>query len=48
MVSWRQIVRDLKNENDFLKSKVEELERRLEYYENPHTPSSKLKNKSPK
>ena len=48
MVSWRQIVRDLKKENDFLKAKVEELERRLAYYENPHTPSSKSKNKPPR
>ena len=41
MISWRQLVRELKKENDFLKAKVEGLERRLAFYENPHTPPRK-------
>lgn len=48
MVSWRQKVRDLERENTFLKSKIEELEKRLLAYENAHTPPSKSKNKPPK
>ena len=48
MVSWRQKVRDLEAENKFLKSKIDELEKRLLAYENPHTPSSKSKKKPPK
>lgn len=48
MVSWRQLVRELKKENDLLKAKVEELERRLAFYENPHTPPSKSIKKPPR
>jgi len=48
MASWIQMVRELKKENDFLKAKVEELERRLAYYENPHTPPSKSRKKPPR
>ena len=42
------MVRELKKENDFLKAKVEELERRLAFYENPHTPPSKSGKKPPR
>ena len=48
MVSWRQKVRDLEKENDYLKAKIEELEKRLLAYENAHTPPSKLKQKPPR
>jgi len=48
MASWRQKVRELEKENDFLKAKIEELEKRLLAYENAHTPSSKLKQKPPR
>ena len=48
MTSWRQLVRELKKENDFLKARVEELERRLAFYENPHTPPSKSRKKPPR
>ena len=48
MVSWRQRVRLLEEENARLREKIEELERRLLAYENPHTPPSKSKNKPPK
>ena len=48
MSGWRQLVRELKKENDFLKARVDELERKLAYYENPHTPPSKSKIKPPK
>lgn len=48
MVSWRQRVRELEKENAFLRAKVEELERRLLAYENPHTPPSKSKKEPPR
>jgi|TARA_B100001971_G_C18179236_1_gene531769 transposase len=48
MVSWRQKVRDLEEENRFLKEKIEQLEKRLLAYENAHTPPSKSKKKPPK
>lgn len=48
MFSWRQRVRELEEENAFLRAKVEELERRLLAYENAHTPPSKSKKKPPK
>jgi len=48
MVSWRQRVRDLEEENAFLRKKVEELERILLAYENPHTPPSKSRKKPPR
>lgn len=48
MVSWRQRVRDLEAENAYLRSKVEELEKRLLAYENAHTPPSLSKKKPPK
>jgi len=48
MVSWRQKVRELEEENAFLRAKVEELERKLLAYENAHTPPSKSKIKPQK
>ena len=48
MVSWRQIVRELQKENEFLKARVEELEKKLLLYENPHTPPSKSKKEPPR
>ena len=48
MVSWRQIVRDLKAELEEKDKRIAELERRLFAYENAHTPPSKSKNKPPK
>ena len=55
MVSWRQRVRYLEarnerlaKENEDLRKKIYELERRLQAYENAHTPPSKSKNKPPK
>jgi transposase len=48
MISWRQRVRQLEAENAFLRERVEELERRLLAYENPHTPPSLSKKKPPK
>ena len=48
MVSWRQRVRNLEAENAFLRKKIEELERLLLAYENPHTPPSKSRKKPPK
>ena len=48
MSGWRQLVRELKKENDFLKARVGELERRLVFYENPHTPPSKSRKKPPR
>lgn len=48
MVSWRQKVRNLEEENAFLRAKVEELEKRLLAYENAHTPPSLSKKKPPK
>lgn len=48
MISWRQRVRLLEEENAFLKSKIEELAKRLLAYENPHTPPSLSKKKPPK
>lgn len=48
MVSWRRRVKDLEAENSFLKSKIDELEKRLLAYENAHTPPSLSKKKPPK
>lgn len=48
MISWKQKVRELEEENAFLRAKVEELERKLLAYENAHTPPSKSKIKPPK
>ena len=39
----RQYIQRLEQENQELKEKVKDLERRLAYYENPHTPSSARK-----
>jgi len=36
----RELVEQLKRENELLKAKVSELEARLAQYENPHTPPS--------
>ncbi|MBU4502567.1 MAG: IS66 family transposase [Nanoarchaeota archaeon] len=47
MSGWRQRVRDLEAENEFLREKIEALEKRLLAYENPHTPPSLLKKKKP-
>ena len=38
MSGWRQKVKELESENALLKEKIDELERRLRAYENPHTP----------
>lgn len=48
MISWRQRVRDLEAENEYLREKISELEHRLLMYENAHTPSSKSKKIRPK
>lgn len=55
MASWRQRVRYLEDrnerlakENEDLRKRIYELERRLQAYENAHTPPSKSKNKPPK
>ena len=48
MISWRQRVRQLEEENTFLKEKIEGLENRLKAYENAHTPPSLSKKKPPK
>jgi len=45
-MSWRQRVRELEAENQFLREKIEQLERLLKSYENPHTPSSKKRKKN--
>lgn len=48
MISWHQKVRLLEEENQFLRTKIEELEKRLLAYENPHTPPSKSKKRPPR
>lgn len=45
-MSWRQRVRELEAENQFLREKIEQLEHLLRMYENPHTPSSKKRKKN--
>lgn len=45
-MGWRQRVRELEAENNFLREKLEQLERLLKSYENPHTPSSKQRKKN--
>jgi len=47
MASWRAKVRYLQEENEYLKSKICELEKRLLAYENAHTPPSLQKKKIP-
>src|SRR3989338_5069779 len=47
MSGWRQRVRELEAENEFLREKIEALEKRLLAYENPHTPPSLSKKKKP-
>lgn len=46
MISWRQRVRALEEENKLLRERLEQLERLLKSYENPHTPSSKQRKKN--
>jgi len=48
MVSWRQRIRILEEIIEKQQKEIEELKRRLLAYENPHTPSSKIRNKPPK
>lgn len=50
MVSWHQRVRELEEENKFLREKLAEFEKLFKAFDNPHTPPSKKlkKSKSPK
>ena len=48
MISWRQRLRDLETENQFLREKIIALENLLKSYENPHTPSSKTHKRNTK
>lgn len=47
-MSWHRRVRELEAENNFLREKIEQLERLLKSYENAHTPSSKKRKKNTK
>lgn len=47
MPGWRQRVRELEAENEFLREKIEGLEKQPLAYENPHTPPSLLRKKKP-
>jgi len=45
MAGWRQRVRELEQENKFLREKINKLEQLLKLFDNPHTPSSKVRSK---
>lgn len=48
MVSWRQRIRQLETQIEYLEKENEELKKRLAFYENPHTPPSKSRKKPPR